>query len=231
MDHSEAIRMGATEKYLLGELGEDEKTRFEEHFFDCADCAEDLKATDTFMANAQRVFSETRAAKVTPLPAPARRRGLPLFWPAPLGAVAASFLLLGVIGYQAVFQVPDLRKRLAQAEAPQAASWHFIPVSRGAAEVVKVPKGVRMVGLTLSRGSAKSFPYYQCEVQRAGGGTLLSSVVAAAPAGDELQILIPVFRLPSGDYTLVLGGQESSAGEVKEPDLVRYAFTLDRGEE
>ena len=35
VDHPEAIQSGATEKYLLGELGPDERARFEEHFFDC----------------------------------------------------------------------------------------------------------------------------------------------------------------------------------------------------
>ena len=35
MDHSEVMRMGAAEKYLLNELTEEERSQYEEHFFDC----------------------------------------------------------------------------------------------------------------------------------------------------------------------------------------------------
>src|ERR1700739_2935578 len=43
MNHNEAVREQAVERYLLGELPEDARARFEEHFFDCALCAADLK--------------------------------------------------------------------------------------------------------------------------------------------------------------------------------------------
>ena len=35
MDHSEAVQLMATERYLLGELSPDQREAFEEHFFEC----------------------------------------------------------------------------------------------------------------------------------------------------------------------------------------------------
>ena len=39
MDHSEAMRLMASEKYLLDELSPTELEEFEEHLFGCHDCA------------------------------------------------------------------------------------------------------------------------------------------------------------------------------------------------
>ncbi len=44
MDHQEAVSLGATEQYLLGTLDEEQREGFEEHFFGCLECAEDVRA-------------------------------------------------------------------------------------------------------------------------------------------------------------------------------------------
>ncbi len=44
MDHQEAVSLEATEQYLLGTLDEDQREAFEEHFFGCLECAEDVRA-------------------------------------------------------------------------------------------------------------------------------------------------------------------------------------------
>jgi anti-sigma factor RsiW len=44
MDHQEAVRQNATEKYLLDELDPELRDQFEEHLFDCQDCALDVRA-------------------------------------------------------------------------------------------------------------------------------------------------------------------------------------------
>jgi anti-sigma factor RsiW len=45
MDHSEAVRVNATERYFLQELTPDQLAQFEEHFFECPECAVDVQAT------------------------------------------------------------------------------------------------------------------------------------------------------------------------------------------
>ena len=40
MDHSGAIQIGA-ERYLLGQLDSKVREEYEEHYFNCGECAED----------------------------------------------------------------------------------------------------------------------------------------------------------------------------------------------
>ena len=49
MNHSEAVEMMATERYLLGELSPELREAFEEHYFDCQECALDLRAEAAFV--------------------------------------------------------------------------------------------------------------------------------------------------------------------------------------
>ncbi len=58
MDHAEAIAKGAVERYQLGELSENEIGEFETHFFECAHCADELRAAAIFEENAKAVFLE-----------------------------------------------------------------------------------------------------------------------------------------------------------------------------
>ena len=52
MDHNEAVQQMATEKYLLGELPPELREAFEEHFFDCPECAMDLRTAAAFVEEA-----------------------------------------------------------------------------------------------------------------------------------------------------------------------------------
>jgi len=50
MDHKEAVRLQAAEKYVLGELAEELCKAYEEHYFDCQECATEVIATAAFVA-------------------------------------------------------------------------------------------------------------------------------------------------------------------------------------
>ena len=65
MDHIEAVRLQAAVKYVLGELPQAERDSFEEHYFDCAECAVDMQAAAVFAENARNVLrQEARDADV-----------------------------------------------------------------------------------------------------------------------------------------------------------------------
>ena len=49
MSHEEALRLLAPERYLLCEFDDNLREAFEDHFFDCPDCAADLRAGITFL--------------------------------------------------------------------------------------------------------------------------------------------------------------------------------------
>ena len=67
MDHETAVRTGATERYLLGDLTGEDRDGFEEHYFMCPECADDVRALTVFAANAKTVF-RAEAAGSAPMP-------------------------------------------------------------------------------------------------------------------------------------------------------------------
>jgi hypothetical protein len=129
---------------------------------------------------------------------------------------------VGAVGYQSLVVVPSLRQ---EAQSLQPAPSYFLSVSRGEVPVVVASEHERLVVLTLSRSSDRSFPFYLCEVRDASDRVVLSSVVPAAPQGEELQLVLPTRHLTPGAHVLAVTGLESpSASAQAEP--ARYAFIL-----
>jgi hypothetical protein len=54
MDHATAIATQAAERYCEGKLSEAEREQFEEHFFGCAECAEEVRWEKLFRDQARR---------------------------------------------------------------------------------------------------------------------------------------------------------------------------------
>src|SRR5438034_10158364 len=111
MDHETAVRTGATERYFLGHLTGEDRDRFEEHYFMCPECSEDLRALTVFAANAKAIFRQK-------VEAPAAHAGmLSTGWGLPVSAALNFVLLLGV-GYGLLKVVPETRRQLAESRAP-----------------------------------------------------------------------------------------------------------------
>ncbi len=116
MDHNQSATLMAVEKYLLDELTPEVRDEFEQHFFDCQECATDLRATAAFMAAARQEF------KTNPVPKPGgAAKGKSLlapFWPSALvwSALAASLL---VIAYQNLAVFPHFKTEIAELKAPE----------------------------------------------------------------------------------------------------------------
>ena len=53
MEHIEAVQQMAAERYLLDELPPELRDAFEEHLFDCPECAFDLRAGAAFVDEAK----------------------------------------------------------------------------------------------------------------------------------------------------------------------------------
>src|SRR5678809_1260477 len=100
MDHDEAVRQKATERYLLDELDPELRDQFEEHLFDCQDCALDLRAGAMFVEQTKVILSEIPAVSVARVPAAAAAKPGWLAWLRPAFAVPVLALLLVVIAYQ-----------------------------------------------------------------------------------------------------------------------------------
>jgi hypothetical protein len=212
MDHQQAQEIGAVEQYLLGELDSEARDAFEEHFFSCAECADDVRQTSQFLDDARGAL--VGAPHLAPVAVPRRvkrRAWQGWFWPVPAGALASSAALFAIA---------------ARAESIQAVPWSFLSVSRAAPQVVTVSRAQRQIGLTLSRSAHTPFTHYRCTLAKADGRTVLSSVVAAPPAGEELQLLLPLARLTSADYVLLVAGMASETADATDPQVTQYHFTL-----
>src|SRR5258707_15764834 len=97
MDHSETIQLQAAVKYVLGELTPAQREEYEEHYFDCAECAMDIKALATFADTARELLRRERETQRAAELAPAR--GGWLSWPQPVVAVAAMGVRLFIYSF------------------------------------------------------------------------------------------------------------------------------------
>lgn len=242
MEHAEAVSSAATERYVLGELTEAQCEAFEAHFFECPECASDVRAAAALVDD-PLVFAEHEAPRA---PGPARallgsragraparfgRRLVEAFLPLPLGAAAALVLSTGAASWLALVALPDARgdARAARAEAShandlQVTSSAFLSIARGEPAEVLVERGQRFAALELS--SAERYPFYRCTLSDAAGSPLRSTI-ASAPLGDaHVQVLIPLSGLRAGRHALTLDGLASPDGPEAARGLARYEFSL-----
>lgn len=240
MEHDEAVSSAATERYVLGELTEAQCAAFEAHFFECPECAADVRAAAALVDD-PAVFAEegapmAAAPTARPLAAPAslarwRRPLARAFLPLPLGAAAALVLSAGAAGWLALVALPAARGDAAAARAEanrandlQMTSSAFLSIARGEPADVVVERGQRFATLELS--SAERYPFYRCTLTDAAG-LPLRSTVTSAPLGDaHVQVLIPLSGLRAGRHALTLDGLASPDGPEAARGLARYEFSL-----
>ncbi len=220
MEHEEAESTQAADRYLLGELSPEAREEFEEHYFVCTACADEVRAGMSFRANAKAVYQEERAR--------ARWR-----WPAWLGARpamaaswAAACAVLAFTGYQNY----QLHEKLSQATAPQSyGSFALRSATRGGEPVLKVPISARFVGLSVHPDPQRTFPAYRAEFQ-AEPGERRFSVVRAAPVtpGLPLEFLVSAAHLPQGAYRVELYGIADRSKPQSGTHVGTYRFRIEQ---
>jgi len=209
MDHETVLQQGMTERYLLDELSEEEQDRFEEHYFGCSECAEDVRSGMLFVANASQTFRKEREAELRA--AEARRETKPVWWdflrrPAwgVLGAAAAAlvFLLFGfVTGVLPLRRQPEL---LSAVQVP----WEIRvrPLARAPESVVKVASEHRVVLLRFVL-PPEPYPAYSYELaQEKGKLKLTGTLLVQSESQDELRVSIQTSSLAAGRYRVSLNG-------------------------
>ncbi len=233
MNHTEAVSAGAAERYLLGQLSPSEAEEFEQHFFDCSECARELRVGAMFEENAKAVFLEERASAVR-IPAETRRpvQEKPSvwawFWQRPWGVAApalAAVALAIATGYQAMVVIPGLRSQLHDVLSPQPVASNVLPpISRGDVRPLEVPEGAHFYAIYMDPTWEGSFAAYECSVLDESGSTKFSVRLPAPPPGKPIQILMPRPVLPSGRYTVVI--RNASEAGKPEAELARYILVL-----
>jgi hypothetical protein len=221
MDHHEALRCEAVEKYLLDELAPQERDDFEEHFFDCPQCAADLKTTAAFLDEVKREFRRAPTAKSAPRVRKPFRLGV-VWRPAILAPAFA--LLLSVIVYQNVriFTPAAESARLDRPEVLSAVSLIGANSRGGVNPSVAVGKDQPIL-LTLDIPAAEQYASYTCTLIAPSGAALWRVPVSASQARDTVSIRVPGADLKPGDYTLRV---QANPVHGEPADIARYRFTL-----
>jgi hypothetical protein len=211
MDHHEAVRQKATERYLLDDLDAEERDQFEEHLFDCQDCALDVRAGAMFVDQTKVVLAETHVVSRVPDAVPSKPAWLAWFRPA--FAIPVLALLLAVIGYQNFVLYPHL---MQAANEPQVGPWASVNVStRGSAKTeIKVHPGEGF-GLLVNLPPDNGFASYSADLYNPAGKLEWSGPISAASAGENRQIYVLGRDRRPGAYALVVRGITTS-GESQE---------------
>jgi anti-sigma factor RsiW len=225
MNHEQAIQGQAAERYLLGELDGPEREAYEEHFFDCAACAEEVKAGAAFARAARDHFATAPfATKVPERKSPVLRpswfnwRGL--LRPAPAFAFCLLLLLSTATIYQNVVTIPRLR-------APQVASVLFLTESRGGpVKAVTAPRH-GLLDLQIDVPPAVAFAAYEGRIVDQSGKPKFSVPISAQQANTTVHIFVHADTLLEGRYVLMIDGVNSPAEDHgRTPGVAQYAFEL-----
>ena len=219
MDHSEAVRLKATERYLLNELDPEQLDQFEEHLFDCPDCALDVRAAAMLVEQSKNVLSENEETAPVRVPQPT---GKPwLTWLRPAFAVPVMAALIAVIAYQNLVSYPKLQTAFHR---PQVVPWAAINVGTWGAggPVIQTSAGQGFL-LFVRIPPDASYARYTADLYNPAGKLEWTLHFAASPGQDQWPMQVPAANRESGTYTLAVHGA-TAAGESK--DLGRASFEL-----
>jgi len=208
MDHEEAVRQNATEKYLLDELNPEQREQFEEHFFDCPDCATDVRAAALFVENSKEILAESPVQQALPVHA---KLGW-FAWLRPAYLVPAFALLLAVVAYQNFVQVPRLQSAMRPHVLP-AISLNLLTYGSNSEPVVVAPGQAFLLNVIIPPGARYSS--YQVDLYNPKGKIDSSLPISEASAGGTWPIQIPGANRESGIYKLAVHGR-TAEGESKE---------------
>lgn len=221
MEHEQAVQAHATEKYLLGELLPEERDAFEEHLFDCRDCADDLRAAAAFVEHSKVALSAPDATPVrAAAPAPAKPGWLSWLRPAIAAPVFAA--LLAVIAYQSLVPGPASQ---AGRETPMILSSASLIAANsrgGNTPTVNVSKGNPFLAF-LDVPSDPRFVSYTAELYDPAGAKEWTLPINGAAVRDTLSIQMPAVHGGAGTYVLAVYGLGAN-GERSEAG--RYSFEV-----
>jgi hypothetical protein len=216
MDHKAVVREKMTEKYLLEELDPQLRDEFEEHFFDCPECALDIRAASDFVTHSKTVLAESSepASMHATAPVPQPMRGW-FAWLRPAFAVPALALLLAVIGYQNLVTFPERVRAMHQLQLlPAAANVHLSTYGNNAEPLV-IQAGdaflLNVMGVIVPQG--RGYAAYKVDLHNPAGG--VESLPVSAPPGDTWRVYVPGAKRPSGAYKVTVYGVTAAGQNVE----------------
>jgi hypothetical protein len=226
MTHTQAVDTLAAERYLLDEMSELERQAFEEHYFSCRECADDVRSGGAMRAGVKAgLLNDEPAVRPAPRDENVRRpdftagRKSAARWPrfevVLPWAVAATLAL--VVGSQQLG--PGGPTLQTQALSPVT----LRPATRGAEPTVQLRAEASAVtfAVELNPGTAVELAY---DLRTADDRRVDSGRVPAPASGNPLLLLMSTASLEAdARYTLAI--RDAATGEL----LGEYRFSATRG--
>lgn len=227
MDHNYAIENHVAEGYLLEDLDEAERDAYEDHYFGCTTCADEVEMVSEFMDTAKQVIREDlkpQPVAISSSPNWFRRITAPIMQPVPAALCALLVMTSGVVVYQHISEpiiaVPAISATTVRIPLTSA---------HGAPEVTSVPKGEAVELRFAVPPSALEQPFdsYRADVLTDSGTTKFSATITRKQASDTVEVILPTSMLKSGKYFVVIRGVNSGRTESGiKGELARLPFEL-----
>lgn len=225
MDHDTVVRDKLTERYLLNELAGEARDQFEEHFFECSECALDVRAANQFVEHSKMILAEEPAAatqKTVVFPSPRRDW---FAWLRPAFAVPALAALLLVVSYQNFVQLPRMRSALGQ---PKVMPWAAVAVGTWGASgpTISVQQGKGFL-LFVRIPPDGSYGHYLADVYNPDGKLDCSLTIPGSSSNDQWPVVVPDGNREAGNYRIAVRGMTAS-GETKEVGSAAFALQIEK---
>jgi anti-sigma factor RsiW len=195
----------ASERYLLGEMNDAERDSFEEHYFSCAVCAEDVRAGATLRDGVRAGLARVEPAKR------AWRPAIAIPW-----AAAATLALM--VGYQSMEKGSS--GSLSMAPLPLAPV--TLRASTRGQEVVVRPGPGGAVTLALDLGGQSFTGALAYELRQADGGQVANGQTAAPTSGVPLMLVLPAGLVRNGGHYVLAVHDSGNVGLTPE----EYRFSV-----
>jgi Putative zinc-finger len=228
MEHTDAVKLQAVEKYILGELTPSLREEFEAHYFDCTECALNLRTGVAFAAASRQYFAESAPQRVA---AAVPQLGW-FAWLKPLVVVPTFAALLLLIGYQNLVSIPHLKQTAASGVGAMG-SWFSLVASdvRGpASQKFEVPPDRRfMLFIPVTAKPHDPSSRFLMRLEDLSGKILVSSVVSASDAKKPVPFSVPPLAR-EGEYKIVIleetGGSTAQVSEL--PFAVAFSAQVEQ---
>lgn len=231
MNHTEALRLQAAEKYLLNEFTPAQRDEYEEHYFDCHECAEDLKATAVFLESVRQLLrgilepEPQMARQLARTAAPARTNRGFFAWLRPAFIIPSFAALLIFIGYQNGVTIPRLESSSRSGEVLSAA-FHLTGIVRGGTDAAAPKLQVKaresfVLGFDFT--PVRAFSTYRWQLQDKAGKLVVQGTLSGDMTNQAVNLLVNGGVEDAGDYNLVFFGGDNSA---QTSEVQRFTFAV-----
>lgn len=225
MNHEQAVQQSATERYLMGELSPELRDQFEEHFFECSECADDVRSASLFIEGSKHILAEKPEPAVVAIPRQEPPSRGWLSWLRPAFAVPAFAILLAVLAYQNFVTYPQLRASLEQ---PQVLPWAPLNTrTRGSITSIVPARRGKPFLLFMNIPPDPRYSQYAADLYNPAGKLDASLPIPVQDGEDTVPLQLPTGNREPGIYTVALRGIDNS-GHSKEINRAQFELQIEK---